>query len=510
MAKSPGAYALLAAAFVTVALLPAPTSTDEGGGGEKSRLPEAIVQHEKDAAAPIPPVVVHKCCGADELLVAQPKAPARCMEADNDTAPWVPVFTSEKGETDVPSAKGARVEMAYGMIKCGAHPPWPVYQYAGSQDELALLPDGRLRHFTLPPHVQENHQHDIWADYDEGRAPKRSYDFEPGTYCMDKVRQTTGNEVLFAALCAPDGDHEGGWGAVGRWGSADFVLRMVVDPMLHALAIACLLIVAVAHFVVPQLRDLAGNIVSSMCVSLAVAYAADTVKIFQGFAEHVNFLAADILLYGALMTAFIWLNVMGYYVWKTFRSRNVYIRITDGRKYCYYSLYVILFTAVFTSLAAFSHFFLDMSPGSTKPKTSSELGWLGKAIFSTAIAFTILVNIYFFITTRQTINKMSSYGRIHQKMKFSFKMFIKLFLVMAITWMFLLLSWFRYDALQYVYIAINGIQCPLILYICICQRRVLFLVKKYCCFTGCLCSCCRPDDIQESSEWGEEMASMNT
>ncbi|XP_071447322.1 probable G-protein coupled receptor Mth-like 5 [Hetaerina americana] len=503
MARSTGALAL--AAVVTMALLPASIPmTDEGGGVGSS--PEAIIQHEKEAVQI--PVVVHKCCGADELLVAQPKAPARCMDADNDTAPWEPVFTSEKGEANVPAKGGARIEVIYGMIKCGAHPPWPVYQYAGSQDELALLPDGRLRHFTLPPHVHENH--DIWDDYDEeDKPPKRFYDFEPGTYCMDKVRQTTGNEVLFAALCAPDGDQEGGWGAVGRWGSADFVLRMVVDPMLHALAIACLLVVAVAHFVMPQLRDLAGNIISSISVSLIVAYAANCVKIFQGFAQHVSFLAADILLYGALTTAFFWLNVMGYYVWKTFRSRNVYIRITDGRKYCYYSLYVILCTAVFTSLAAFSHFFLDTKPGSQRPTTSSELGWLGRAIFSTAIAFTILVNIYFFITTRQTIHKMSSYGRIHQKMKFSFKMFIKLFLVMVVTWMFLLLSWFRYDALQYIYIAINGIQCPLILYICICQRRVLFLIKKYCCFTGCLCPCCRPDDIPGSSEWGEEMASMN-
>ncbi|KAG8228112.1 hypothetical protein J437_LFUL000114 [Ladona fulva] len=495
MVKSMGLEALALAAVVAMAFAPGVSS----GEGMESP-PEAIVQQ----AGKRPPVIVHKCCDSDELLVAQPKAPSRCMLVENDTDTWRPVFTSETGESNVLPAGGAGFEVVHGMTQCGAQPPWPVYQYPGSQDELVLLPNGRLRHFTLPPHSQEDH----WDEDDPDRPPRHFFDFEQGSYCLDKVRQLSGSEVLFAALCAPDGDHGGG--TVGRWASADFVLRLVVDPMLHALGIGCCIVVAVAHFVVPQLRDLAGNIVSSMCVSLIVAYAADTVRIFQGFGQHVSFLSADIILYGSLLTAFLWLNVMGYYVWKTFRSRNVYIRITDGKKYCYYSMYVYSCAVVFTCLAVFSHFFLDTAPAVKKPPPAERtLGWLGMAIFFTAIAFTVLVNVYFYVTTRQTILKMSSYGRIHQKMKFSFKMFIKLFLVITTTWLFLLLSWFKYDALYYIYIVINGLQGPLILYICICQRRVLFLVKKYCCFEGCLSPCCRPDDVPGSSEWGEEMASMN-
>jgi G protein-coupled receptor Mth (Methuselah protein) len=45
-------------------------------------------------------------------------------------------------------------------------------------------------------------------------------------------------------------------------------------------------------------------------------------------------------------------------------------------------------------------------------------GWLGLAMFFTPIAFTILVNVFFYLTTGQAINRMSTYGRIHHKMKF--------------------------------------------------------------------------------------------
>lgn len=47
-------------------------------------------------------------------------------------------------------------------------------------------------------------------------------------------------------------------------------------------------------------------------------------------------------------------------------------------------------------------------------------GWLGIALFFTPIAFTILVDIFFYLSTTQVINRMSTYGRIHHKMKFRY------------------------------------------------------------------------------------------
>lgn len=60
------------------------------------------------------------------------------------------------------------------------------------------------------------------------------------------------------------------------------------------------------------------------------------------------------------MATFFWLSGLGYFIWKTFRSRNVFLRITDGKKYCWYSLYAWGCTLTSTSLGTFANIFLDI------------------------------------------------------------------------------------------------------------------------------------------------------
>lgn len=43
----------------------------------------------------------------------------------------------------------------------------------------------------------------------------------------------------------------------------------------------------------------------------------------------------------------------------TLRSRNVFLRVTDGRKYCWYSGYAWSATGCMACFAVFAHFYLD-------------------------------------------------------------------------------------------------------------------------------------------------------
>lgn len=72
---------------------------------------------------------------------------------------------------------------------------------------------------------------------------------------------------------------------------------------------------------------------------------------------------ADVAKYLSLVAAFLWLNCFGYYIWKTFRSRNVFLRVTDGRKYCYYSTYAWGCTLGMTAVALVAHFLFDEDKG---------------------------------------------------------------------------------------------------------------------------------------------------
>lgn len=119
---------------------------------------------------------------------------------------------------------------------------------------------------------------------------------------------------------------------------------------------------------------------------------------------------------------FFWLSSLGYYIWKTFRSRNVFLKFTDGTKYCWYSFYAWGSTICMASLGIFAHFFLDI----TAPKKiflfdeePETVGILALSIFFITNAMIIAANIYFFISTRSYLNSRmnASYGRIHYKLK---------------------------------------------------------------------------------------------
>lgn len=44
-------------------------------------------------------------------------------------------------------------------------------------------------------------------------------------------------------------------------------------------------------------------------------------------------------------------------------------------------------------------------------------GWLGIAVFFTPVAFTIIFNLFFYVTTLKVIKRINIYGRIHYKLK---------------------------------------------------------------------------------------------
>lgn len=211
-------------------------------------------------------------------------------------------------------------------------------------------------------------------------------------------------------------------------------------------------------------------------------------------------------MYVFLMAAFFWLSALGYYVWNTFRSRNVFLRVTDGRKYCYYSSWVWCLTICIAGTAIFAHFVLETNKptvGGTTYPAQETVGWLGLSVMFMCIASTIVIDLCLILTTANRIKRMSTYGRIHHKMKYSFRMFVFLYAIMSAGWFSLLLSQLKYDALIYCHIVVNLLQALLVLYVCVFgQRRVTFLLGK-------TCNCCDSGDNTEGLDWGEEMTAIN-
>jgi G protein-coupled receptor Mth (Methuselah protein) len=111
-------------------------------------------------------------------------------------------------------------------------------------------------------------------------------------------QQEAQREAQIAIVCVPDIDSN----------KADFtrhLMHRILNPICHALATICYLIIAIVYFVMPQLRDLVGNILTSISLCLITSQAADLVRIFTEFTSHVSFLVAGVFFKPAAIFYFV-------------------------------------------------------------------------------------------------------------------------------------------------------------------------------------------------------------
>lgn len=233
-------------------------------------------------------VSIGKCCESEELLVDDRCTP---LSEINETK-WRPEFVTERGAAR--RFVEPRYELKIGKPRCDSDEhQWHVYYYPSGPDRLAILPTGVLRHYIvdLAKSMDENRgvygiamsNHD--DDDDDEEDATIYYDYPFGHYCADKVI-LSGDKLIatYAMLCVPD--------VAVRWTDTNYLMKHAIDPAFHAVSMACYLIVAVVYFVLPQLRDLVGNIITSMTLCLMVNQCASTVRIFTEFGNHISFLVA--------------------------------------------------------------------------------------------------------------------------------------------------------------------------------------------------------------------------
>lgn len=76
------------------------------------------------------------------------------------------------------------------------------------------------------------------------------------------------------------------------WTDTDYVMRRLLNPVCHAIAIICLLLVGIVHFVLPQLRDLIGNMITTLGGCMIVARIANVVRIFVEYNSPISYFVA--------------------------------------------------------------------------------------------------------------------------------------------------------------------------------------------------------------------------
>lgn len=251
----------------------------------------AVESDPTDGAGTTSSVNIGKCCEPEELLLDDRCTP---LTEVNETK-WRPEFVRpESRDAAIGRSRfvAPRYELKIGRPRCSPDEhQWHVYYYPSGPDRLAILPTGVLRHsiIDLTKAANENSgaampSLDSDDDDDDERATIH-YDYPFGHYCADKAVLSDDQLVAtYAMLCVPD--------IAVRWTDTNYLMKHAIDPAFHAVSMACYLIVAVVYFVLPQLRDLVGNIISSMTLCLVVNQCASTVRIFTEFGNHISFMIA--------------------------------------------------------------------------------------------------------------------------------------------------------------------------------------------------------------------------
>lgn len=236
-------------------------------------------------------VSIGKCCEPEELLLDD-----RCTPlAETNETKWRLEFASERRSSDrTRYAEQPKYVLRIGRPRCANDEhQWHVYHYPSGPDRLAILPSGMLRHYIIDLAKSMDEKRGVYGvapsdlsdDDDEDESATIHYDYQFGHYCVDKAVLSDDRLVTtYAMLCVPD--------VAVRWTDTNYLMKHAIDPAFHAVSMACYLVVAIVYFVLPQLRDLVGNIITSMTLCLVANQCASTVGIFTEFGNHVSFLIA--------------------------------------------------------------------------------------------------------------------------------------------------------------------------------------------------------------------------
>lgn len=233
-------------------------------------------------------VLIEKCCGREELLVDDNCTPISEANEMNETRLWQPEFVD--GTRKIRKER-INYELQVGRPICRSDEHEShVYYYPNGGDRLAILTSGKLRHF-IPEKARdfaEEPDTGMFESYDQDDPDYLQtihYDYPFGHYCIDKA-VLSGERLVatYAMLCVPV--------LTTSWTDTSYFMGHLVDPIFRAFTILSYLIVAIVYFVLPQLRDLVGNMITSMSLCLLTSQSAATVRIFTEYGNHISFLVA--------------------------------------------------------------------------------------------------------------------------------------------------------------------------------------------------------------------------
>ncbi|XP_018367586.1 PREDICTED: G-protein coupled receptor Mth2-like [Trachymyrmex cornetzi] len=276
----------------------------------------------------------------------------------------------------------------------------------------------------------------------------------------------------------------------------------------HLLSLPFLLLTFIIYSILPELRNMHGFTLRAHVGSLFITYSI----IYFGqqttdLAEKNYCVALAYIFNFFFLASFFWLNVTCFDIWWTFRELRSHRR--EGKHYerkklIIYSSYAWGVTIFLNVFCAIMDNISDPPENLIRPEICQKKFWYGEneaktLYFYVPMGLTIISNVFFFVCTTLTIlnQKMNtaselsnSEGTRHDENKQRFNMYLKLFIVMGITWVLEILSWVIGTNIVpafiwYITDTINALQGLIIFIVFVFRKKIKDMILKL--FRGKTC-----------------------
>ncbi|XP_046390307.1 G-protein coupled receptor Mth2-like [Ischnura elegans] len=336
-------------------------------------------------------------------------------------------------------------------------------------------PLGCERKFFLRPGQVAGDEYYLRASDGELVMHKRNVSYGPFVFCVDRILELNENRPF---ICEPQEEE---------------TFPRGVYPHLLVISALFLLLTFLVYVLLPELRNLHGKILMSHVISYFFMFLFFAMTEYLGRRlPHGICISAAFLIQFFILSTFFWLNVMCFDICFTIStflpSKTTACLRQDTRKFVYYSLYawgspVMMF--IITSVMQFT-------PGLPDHIIKPEFGKI-KCYFSSResqgaylywpIITLLLTNIIMFIITSIKISQVDRDSSILRRnccsavdtIKERFVLYIKLFVVMGLSWIMDFIAWIVPAPKYYFYFTEiwNALQGVLIFIIFTCKRGIL-------------------------------------
>ncbi|XP_052847090.1 G-protein coupled receptor Mth2 isoform X4 [Drosophila gunungcola] len=275
----------------------------------------------------------------------------------------------------------------------------------------------------------------------------------------------------------------------------------IINAYAMLFSIPFMLLTIAVYLLIPELRNQHGKSLVCYLVGLSVGY---TALCYVQLYTNIDALGVKCKLFGYtayffFMSAYLWLNVISFDLWHNFRGTRGINRFQEKKRFLFYSLYSWGLAVVFLAFTFFAQEFTSW-PSYLKPGIGDGTycwldmnNWSAMIYFYGPILAIVVANTIMFIMTaikihgvqremaRIIASENSTKNLRTEKDKFG--LFLRLFLIMGVTWLSELVSFFvgsnnNLSKIFYISDLANAMQGFLIFMLFVMKKKVKSLITN--------------------------------